>query len=73
MPKVYSSKKVLQYFVRIGCVKVSQKGSHLKMKTAQWAIFIVPMHSKDIPYGTFRAIIEQAWLDLRRVTEELGK
>lgn len=73
MPKVYSSKKVLQYFIRKGCVKISQKGSHLKMKTPQWAICIVPMHSKDIPYGTFRAIIEQAGFDLSVVVEELGK
>lgn len=44
---------------------VSQKGSHAKYrKTGEGRplTVIVPMHKKDIPYGTFRAIVRQSEL-----------
>jgi len=46
-----------------GFEEVSQKGSHLKLKNEQTGKqVIVPMHSKDLPIGTEKAILKQAGL-----------
>lgn len=47
--------------LKYGFQRISQKGSHLKLKN--WRnIVILPLHNKDIPYGTFCAILQQAGL-----------
>ncbi len=52
MPRGYATKAVL---------KMLLTGSHLKLKN--WKnIVIIPIHNKDIPYGTFCAILQQAGL-----------
>ncbi len=56
-------KQIVKKLKENGFEEVSQKGSHLKMKnpkTGRQAI--VPMHAKDIPPGTERAIYKQAGL-----------
>lgn len=56
---------VVAVLLRHGFVLVSQKGSHAKyrkMSEARVLTVIVPMHKKDIPHGTFRAIVRQAEL-----------
>ena len=46
-----------------GFEEVSQKGSHLKMRNEKTGKqVIVPMHSKDLPTGTEKAILKQAGL-----------
>ena len=59
MPKTFSTKEVLKKFNKYWFKKYSQKGSHLKMKKDNLTI-IIPIHNKDIPLWTFRAILEQA-------------
>ena len=59
MPKVFSTKEILKKFNKFWFIKYSQKGSHLKMKKNSKTI-IIPIHNKDIPIWTFRAILEQA-------------
>lgn len=41
---------------------VSQRGSHAKFKKNQHMV-IVPLHGKEVPYGTFRSIVRQANLE----------
>ena len=47
---------------RLGFVRISQKGSHAKLRHADGRTTIVPMHRRDIPAGTLRSILRQAGL-----------
>lgn len=56
-------KEMVKILEKNGFEKISQKGSHLKMRNEKTGIsVIVPMHSKDIPQGTEKAILKQAGL-----------
>lgn len=56
-------KQIIKLLKAHGFVEVSQKGSHLKMINPQTgAQTIVPMHVKDLPNGTEKAILKQAGL-----------
>ncbi|MCD7808884.1 MAG: type II toxin-antitoxin system HicA family toxin [Erysipelotrichaceae bacterium] len=48
-----SSREMLKFLVKNGFVKVSKRGSHLKMynSTTNRTIFI-PMHNEDLPKGS---------------------
>ena len=59
MPKTYSARETVSAFKKYGFEKVSQRGSHLKMRKGARTI-IIPIHNKDIPFGTFKSILEQA-------------
>jgi predicted RNA binding protein YcfA (HicA-like mRNA interferase family) len=71
MPKVYKATLLLTFFLKEGFLKIGQKWSHIKLKNTKWNIIILPFHSKDVPYGTFRSIVEQSWLDLEYVVDNL--
>ena len=56
---VMNSKEVLQKLSQAGFVKVSQKGSHIKMRH-DGRMTIVPHPKKDLPPGTLHNIELQA-------------
>ena len=60
MPKVYKSDSIYKLLLHFWFKKVSQKGSHMKLKNEEWLIVILPIHSKDIPYWTFLSILNQS-------------
>ena len=65
MPKLYSSKQIIKVLEKRGFIFISQKGSHLKYrkKTKKESLtVIIPVHSKEIPTGTFRSILRQSKL-----------
>lgn len=70
MPKLYSSKEVVQVLQKKGFIYISQKGSHAKFRKAGKSV-IVPANRKEIPYGTFRSIVRQANLNEVEFKEEL--
>ena len=62
MPKLYSSRETIKTFQRAGFSKITQKGSHLKMRgfwNGKLQTIIIPMH-KQIAFGTFQSILNQA-------------
>jgi predicted RNA binding protein YcfA (HicA-like mRNA interferase family) len=62
MPKGYSGKEVIKRLKKFGFVKVSQKGSHIKMKgvvEGHIRTVIIPDH-KQIAVGTLSSILRQA-------------
>lgn len=62
MPKLYSVKVAVKTFKRAGFSKISQKGSHLKMRgvwNGKLQTVIIPMH-KQIAHGTFQSILNQS-------------
>jgi predicted RNA binding protein YcfA (HicA-like mRNA interferase family) len=64
VPKGYSVSKILTVLRKAGFVVVAQKGSHRKLRKIgpETLTVIVPIHKKDIPYGTFRSILRQSKL-----------
>ena len=61
MPKRYTAKLLVKSLEKLGFYKVSQAGSHLKMrgiKDGQLRTTIIPMH-KDIATGTLTSILRQ--------------
>jgi predicted RNA binding protein YcfA (HicA-like mRNA interferase family) len=65
MPKPFPLKRLLRILKDKGFFLVSQKGSHAKFKKHGTIVLtvIVPIHGKEIPYGTIRSILRQANLD----------
>lgn len=62
MPKLYSAKEVLKTLSKAGFVKISQEGSHIKLRgirEGKLHTVIVPNH-KEIARGTFSSILNQA-------------
>lgn len=56
-------KQMLKLLKENGFEEISQKGSHLKLRNPVTGRQTeIPMHAKDIPPGTERAILRQAGL-----------
>ncbi|MGD9679367.1 MAG: type II toxin-antitoxin system HicA family toxin [Vulcanibacillus sp.] len=60
---IVSGKEIVQALQKNGFEKVSQKGSHFKLKRLDGRIAIVPMHN-DLATGTLRSILRQAGLSV---------
>lgn len=65
MPKPFLLKHVLVILAAHGFFFVSQNGSHAKYRKLgkPTLTVIVPIHKKEIPFGTFRSICRQSGLD----------
>ena len=62
MPKFYSARDTINALIRAGFVKISQKGSHIKLKgirDKKLSVVIIP-NQKEIPIGTFSSVLKQA-------------
>jgi predicted RNA binding protein YcfA (HicA-like mRNA interferase family) len=68
---VVSGEEVCRALERAGFVRVSQKGSHVKMKHADGRLAIVPLHG-EIAFGTLRSILRQAGLSVEEFLALLG-
>lgn len=56
-------KEMVRFLKRNGFVEIRQKGSHLMMINYETGKQVpVPIHRKDLPKGTERAILKQAGL-----------
>ncbi|MEK9178626.1 MAG: type II toxin-antitoxin system HicA family toxin [Patescibacteria group bacterium] len=62
MPKLHSGAKIVKALKRAGFYKVSQKGSHVKLRGIRFGklqTVVVPIH-KEVAWGTFQSILDQA-------------
>lgn len=55
-------KQMVKLLKKNGFYKVSQRGSHIKMRDEKGHQTTVPMHNKDLDKGTEDAILKQAGL-----------
>ena len=56
-------KEMLKLLKKNGFEEISQNGLHIKVRNETTGkTVIVPMHSKDLPNGTEKAILKQAGL-----------
>lgn len=64
MIRLYSSDEIVKGLERNGFRFVKQKGSHAKYRKIgnPTLTVIVPMDKKEVPTGTFRAILRQSQL-----------
>ena len=64
MPRPYLLRVVLKVLEDKGFFFVSQTGSHMKYRKHGNPVLtvIVPIHGKEIRYGTFRSIVRQSRL-----------
>lgn len=64
MPKLHSSDWIIKTLEKHGFIQVSQKGSHLKMRSIGEPVrtVIIPTNRKEIPMGTFQSILRQSGL-----------
>ncbi|MFN0127733.1 MAG: type II toxin-antitoxin system HicA family toxin [Verrucomicrobiales bacterium] len=58
----HKAKEVLRRLKRAGFEERRQSGSHLVLRHEDGRQTYVPMHTGDVPTGTFRAILKQAGL-----------
>lgn len=62
MPSPVLLRLIIRILEQRGFLKVSQKGSHVKFEKESLTV-IVPVHGKEVPYGTFRSILRQSQLE----------
>ena len=62
MPKLLSSRQIINIIERKGFVFVSQNGSHMKFRKYgnKNLTVIVPANKKEIPMGTLYSVIRQS-------------
>ena len=73
MPKLYSSNDAVKAFKRAGFSKITQKGSHLKMRgfwNGKLQTIIIPLH-KQIAFGTFQSVLSQSGMSKSEFEEFL--
>lgn len=65
MPKPVLLKVILRVLINEGFFFVSQKGSHAKYKKLGLPsrTVIVKTSKKEVPYGTFKSIVQMSGLD----------
>ena len=62
-----TAKKALKKLKKAGFIENHQRGSHLVLKHFVGRMFVLPMHSTDIPTGKLYAIVvHQAKLSLEQ-------
>ena len=54
-----SGHEVVRALAKVGFSEVSQRGSHLKLRSQEGRTVIVPMH-RELARGTLRSILRQA-------------
>ena len=65
-----SGREVVRALARVGFSEVSQRGSHLKLRSQEGRTVIVPMH-RELARGTLRSILRQADLTVEAFIELL--
>jgi predicted RNA binding protein YcfA (HicA-like mRNA interferase family) len=58
----HKAKEVLRALKRAGFEERRQSGSHLVLRHEDGRQTYLPMHTGDLPAGTFRSILKQAGL-----------
>jgi predicted RNA binding protein YcfA (HicA-like mRNA interferase family) len=59
---IVKTRRLLAILEKLGFQKVSQQGSHLKLRKGEGRGVIVPLHN-EVPRGTLRSILKQAGIE----------
>jgi len=69
LPRI-SGEEAARALERVGFERVSQRGSHLKLRSPAGAVAIVPLH-RELATGTLRSIIRQSGMSVDEFLEAL--
>lgn len=69
---IVSGKEVIAALSHAGFVKVSQKGSHVKVRHKDGRQAIIPLHDELAP-GTLRSVLKQAGISVEEFRKLLSK
>ena len=70
-PPLLSGRKLVKVFENMGYEKISQRGSHIKMKNYETeSVIIIPDH-KEVDRWTLKTILKQAELSEEKFKEYL--
>jgi predicted RNA binding protein YcfA (HicA-like mRNA interferase family) len=58
----HKAKAILRKLKRAGFAERRHSGSHLVLRHEDGRQTYLPMHTRDVPLGTFRSILKQAGL-----------
>jgi len=70
-PPLLSGKKIVKAFEKIGYYRVSQKGSHIKIRNDTSQITLIIPDHKEVDRWTLRGIIKDAELTIEEFTRML--
>jgi predicted RNA binding protein YcfA (HicA-like mRNA interferase family) len=74
MPKRYRPSEIIRALESAGWGAVSQRGSHVKLvKAGERNHVVISMSSREVPPGTFKAILRQATLSVREFEQLVGR
>ena len=69
-PLLVSGRKLLKMFKKLGYEKISQKGSHIKIKNySTGSVLIIPDH-KELDRWTLKTILKQAEITDKDFTDK---
>ena len=72
-PILVSGRKLVKIFKKLGYKKISQKGSHIKMKNyITGSVVIIPDH-KELDRWTLRTILQQAEISEQDFNDHLRR
>ncbi len=60
LPRNVKPKRLLRLFIKMGFQEYKGKGSHRRLRHPDGRWTQIPIHSKPIPQGTLRKILQQA-------------
>ncbi|MFP3999447.1 MAG: type II toxin-antitoxin system HicA family toxin [Desulfobacterales bacterium] len=70
-PRLVSGRRLVKIFKKLGYEKISQKGSHIKVKNySTGSVIIIPDH-KEIDRWTLKTILKQAEISEQDFNDEL--
>lgn len=67
---VVSGRELARALERVGFVQVSQRGSHVKLRSPNGRTVIVPMH-RELARGTLASILRQAGIPIEAIIDLL--
>jgi len=70
-PPLLSGKKIVKAFEKVGYYRVSQKGSHIKIRNDTRQITLIIPDHKEVDRWTLRGIIRDAELTVEKFIELL--
>ncbi len=71
---VIKAEELIKLLEHKGFMKVSQKGSHVKMRSENGEIVIIPIHSgKNIKSGLLLSILNRAGIDVSELRKNYNK
>ncbi len=71
LPRSVKGQQLIRALGKLGFVKVSQRGSHVRMAHADGRWTQVAIHPKPVPTGTLRVILRQTEVSLEELLSNL--